>query len=356
MRDITIIYVGFWIYRNDRVVSYIKRTLQPLLKDISQEIYIDSISPNTTSILQEFINTQKSYIIYADKISFPLITKILATLNSDTITADSHTIYPLLSEYSDRDYFKYKIKEAIFHVVDVKVFQEIPSILYDDSEYYGYIHIFTDKNHTEESLLNLSSSKDIRGCIAYTPSWFKCLLSSPTPLLPQSSINGKIIKSQNIFKSIVDYFTSIDKKITVAESCTGGLIASKLTSVSGASAILEGSFVTYSNSIKSNWLGVKEETLINYGAVSRECVAEMAKGAKKQSEADIAIAVSGIAGPTGGVEGKPVGTVFIALLNQDDLTIKRVALKGDRISIQEQTLYIAIEMLIRSEKGFFDFF
>ncbi len=354
-KNIVVVYIGFWVYRNDRVMNTVKRELEPYIKDVSEEIYIDSVSSDIPSILQKFTEDKKTYIIYADRISFPLVAKILATINSDTITATENSIYPALSEYSDKGYFKYKINETLFNVVEVKVFEKIPPIQLE-SENYGYLHIFTDEKHTEESLLKLSSSEGICGCTAYTSTWFKCLLSSPVPILPASFPKGKRVKSADVFKSLVEYFTSRDKHITIAESCTGGLIASRITSVPGASAILEGSFVTYSNRIKSEWLGVREETLINYGAVSAECVEEMARGAKRQSGADISIAVSGIAGPTGAVEGKPVGTVFVAVLNGDVIDVARLRLKGDRVSIQEQTLYRAIEMLIRSEEGFFDFF
>ena len=353
-KNIVVVYIGFWVYRNERVLRYIKRELEDVIKDISKEIYIDSVSSDIPSILQSFCGRKNTYIIYADSVSFPLVTKILATLNLDTITATQDSIYPALSEYSQNGYFKYKIGNTMFHVVRVKVFEKLPKLQLE-SENYGSLHIFTDKEETEESFLKLSS-EDICGCVAHTPTWFECILSSAAPILPASFPQGKRLKSKDIFKSIIEYFTAKNKHITIAESCTGGLIASKFTSVSGASSIIEGTFVTYSNDIKSNWLGVKEETLINYGAVSKECVEEMALGAKKRAKADIAIAVSGIAGPTGAVEGKPVGTVFVALLNGDKMHTKRLSLKGDRVSIQEQTLYSAIEMLIRSEEAFFDFF
>ena len=354
-KDIVIVYIGFWVYRNERVMRYIKRTQEPFIRDISQEIYIDSVSSDIPTIFQKFIDTKKTYIIYVDEVTFPLVTKILATINLDNISANQNGIYPTLSENSQKGYFKYKINNALFNVVEIEVFEKLPNIQLE-SENYGYLHIFTNKEHTEESLLKLSSFEDVCGCIAYTPTWFECLLSSPAPILPASFPEGKRVKSDNIFKSIVEYFKSKNKQITIAESCTGGLIASKITSVSGASSIIEGTFVTYSNRIKSEWLGVSKETLIKYGAVSKECVEEMARGAKKQSKADIAIAVSGIAGPTGAVEGKPVGTVFVSVLNGDDMEVVRLHLKGDRVSIQEQTLYRAIEMLIRSEEEFFDFF
>ena len=101
-------------------------------------------------------------------------------------------------------------------------------------------------------------------------------------------------------------------KITCAESCTGGMISAALTDIAGSSAIFEQSFVTYSNAAKQKMLGVRPETLADYGAVSEPVAREMAEGALRQAQADIAISVSGIAGP-GGSEFKPEGRVCFAL-------------------------------------------
>ena len=101
--------------------------------------------------------------------------------------------------------------------------------------------------------------------------------------------------------------------ITTAESCTGGLVASMITKISGSSDIFNGSIITYSNKIKNQELNVKNETLENYGAVSCEVVNEMLDGVIKKFEADFAIAISGIAGPNGGTLRKPVGTVIIGI-------------------------------------------
>src|SRR5574344_2224899 len=103
------------------------------------------------------------------------------------------------------------------------------------------------------------------------------------------------------------------KTITTAESCTGGLVASMITKISGSSDIFNGSIVTYSNKIKNQELNVRNETLERFGAVSIEVVNEMLDGAISKFEADFAIAISGIAGPSGGNEKKPVGTVVIGI-------------------------------------------
>jgi len=106
-----------------------------------------------------------------------------------------------------------------------------------------------------------------------------------------------------------------EKKYTIAfaESCTGGSISAELTRIPGASEVFKGSIISYSNEVKMNQLNVREETLNNFGAVSKECVEEMVSGVQKLLNTDIALAVSGIAGPTGGTPDKPVGTVWMAL-------------------------------------------
>ena len=111
--------------------------------------------------------------------------------------------------------------------------------------------------------------------------------------------------------------------LTAAESCTGGLIAKRLTDVSGASAVFHGSLVTYSNRLTEKWLGVQAETLQTYGAVSAQTAREMALGARKAADADLAVAVTGIAGPNSDDTNKPVGLVFIALADRDSVTVEK---------------------------------
>lgn len=111
--------------------------------------------------------------------------------------------------------------------------------------------------------------------------------------------------------------------LTAAESCTGGLIAKRLTDVSGASAVFHGSLVTYSNRLKEKWLGVQAETLQKYGAVSEQTAREMALGAKQAADADLAVAVTGIAGPNSDDTNKPVGLVFIALADGNTVTVEK---------------------------------
>jgi PncC family amidohydrolase len=133
--------------------------------------------------------------------------------------------------------------------------------------------------------------------------------------------------------------------IAVAESCTGGLIAHRLTNVPGSSAYFVGGMVAYSNQVKERVLGVSGETLAAYGAVSEECAQEMAGGARRLFGTDVAISSTGIAGPTGGTPQKPVGLVYVALAAQDFERCERHLWRGDRLENKQQTSEAALELL-----------
>ena len=149
---------------------------------------------------------------------------------------------------------------------------------------------------------------------------------------------------ENVEK-IIKILASQKHTISFAESCTGGRIAAAFTAISGASSILNGSMVTYSNDIKHTWLGVEQEVLKNYGAVSSQCVVQMLEGITNSSSADYALAVSGIAGPTGGSNDKPVGTVYIGLKTPTSQEVFHCLFDGNRASIQEQSTAFAIKKI-----------
>ncbi len=134
--------------------------------------------------------------------------------------------------------------------------------------------------------------------------------------------------------------------MVTAESCTGGLIAKVMTDRAGSSAVFERGFVTYSNDAKTELLGVKKETLETFGAVSLETAREMAEGALKNSHADIAVSVTGIAGPHGGTKDKPVGLVFIGVSFQGQTDAFECHFKGSREEIREQTATSALHVIL----------
>lgn len=158
-------------------------------------------------------------------------------------------------------------------------------------------------------------------------------------------------KFQNIEEAIHDLLKKKKLSLSVAESCTGGALSAILTRLSGASEFLKGSIVSYSNEAKQKILKVNNETLKIKGAVSQECVIEMAQGAQKLFKTDLAIATSGIAGPTGGTAQKPVGYVWMAIIYKNKILItQNMQLSGDRQTIIGRTVnYTLAELWINKD-------
>lgn len=140
----------------------------------------------------------------------------------------------------------------------------------------------------------------------------------------------------------------IDNNLTIsgAESCTGGMVVSELVGFPGISAVLNESYVTYSNEAKIRVLGVDPQTLETFGAVSGECVREMVKGLKEKTGSDICFSVSGIAGPDGGTEEKPVGTVFLAIMIKGEIFVWKEFFSGDRDDIRKKSSSSVITKII----------
>jgi nicotinamide-nucleotide amidase len=141
----------------------------------------------------------------------------------------------------------------------------------------------------------------------------------------------------------------IERKLTIttAESCTGGLVAGALTEVAGSSAVLDRGFVTYSNNAKQQMLGVPAETLKDYGAVSRQTADAMAQGALEKAKVDLAVSITGIAGPGGGSPDKPVGLVHFAAVSRDGTTLHAAMRYGDigRSAVRHKSVLQALRML-----------
>ncbi len=151
-------------------------------------------------------------------------------------------------------------------------------------------------------------------------------------------------------KRVIEQNVAAGRKVALAESCTGGLVAAALTEVAGSSAVLDRGFVTYSNEAKMEALGVAQDIIETFGAVSIACVWAMAKGALDRSNADVAVAISGVAGPGGGTELKPVGTVVFARVTRDsedepEGELKRLDGKN-RAEIRSQATICALELLL----------
>mgnify|MGYP000155243811 FL=1 len=147
---------------------------------------------------------------------------------------------------------------------------------------------------------------------------------------------------------VVRLLTKYDLTVTTAESCTGGLLAGRLVNVPGASEVFRQGFITYSNKAKRKQLDVSKTTLRKYGAVSEQTAKEMATGGVFATDADICIAVTGVAGPDGGTPEKPVGLVYIACYMKDSVQVEEYHFNGNREKVREQTVVQALDLLRRS--------
>ena len=162
-----------------------------------------------------------------------------------------------------------------------------------------------------------------------------------------------VTKLDKIAENVVQLLESVNCTVATAESCTGGLISGTITSVSGASSVFGFGMCTYANEAKMKLLGVKEETLAKYSAVSLQTAEEMAAGARVLSGADYGISTTGIAGPTGGTEDKPVGTVCIGISSEKGTYAKRFVFDGEmfretgdkRTAIRFEAVYTALYLL-----------
>jgi PncC family amidohydrolase len=139
---------------------------------------------------------------------------------------------------------------------------------------------------------------------------------------------------------------ALDRRITTVESCTGGLVAHLITEIPGSSDWFIGGFVTYSNALKTDTVGVPAEVLTSHGAVSAQVAMAMATGGRQRTGADLAVAVTGIAGPAGGTASKPVGLTYVAVADAVGVAVKRHVWTGDRSANKRQSASAALTLLL----------
>ena len=155
------------------------------------------------------------------------------------------------------------------------------------------------------------------------------------------------INDESLEQHLLNVFTQKGLRLGTAESCTGGYLSHRLTSVPGSSDYFQGGFVSYSNDCKKQWLGVEEETLQQHGAVSQQVVEAMVKGLIENMSVDVGVAISGIAGPGGGTAEKPVGTIWIAVGNKEIIESRLIKSSKDRSKNIEYAAIVAMNLIRR---------
>lgn len=345
--------VGNSIIHNNELKEYIFRQIHQKKCQIDALFLFRDGEKNFIFDIESLDLAYKNIIIICEKKLFHTLSKMIATISEDTLTAKDELLVPSGSYSVCQSGFSIESKDRMITLqyLEEQFDELLIEPLYESKEFY-LLRIDPESAKLLISPLADSfglrleiekQSEGITKCIIFSNSfgYIDEFLGSVKNLF-----GSKLIENSNLFAFSIDKLLEKNWTITFAESCTGGALAYEFVKIPGCSDVLEGSVVSYSNGIKNRWLKVENDTLKLFGAVSSECVEQMLEGALRLSGADIAVAISGVAGPTGGSKEKPVGTVFVGAASRDGRkSINRLSLKGDREYIQKKSMYGAMSVL-----------
>jgi len=357
-----LIFIGNKFVYNASLKEYVLRRIENESDFINSVTYFKTSDNSLFLYLEEQLNSEDSFIIVTSKKNFPTVGKLICTATSDNqILRDGMLIPQKASLFEERSYLL-EYNNSVVNVMQVDEGETLATLLLHSKETKATVHVFNEDKESLVSVLtpiaqmyevNFDVTKKIEG-------WLRVDVSSKRYGDISKFIHGakkllpkKLIPSSNVILYIIEKLSSQDKKISFAESCSGGLLSYYFTKENGASKILDGSLVTYSNSLKENWLAVTHNALEENGAVSREVVTEMSEGAMNVSSADYTLSISGIAGDGGGTDEKPVGTVFIGARSNIAHNEEHLKFNGDRNYVQHQSALYAIKMLLLLDKETF---
>lgn len=357
-----LIFFGNKFVYNTSLKEYVIRKIEQKADFIDSISFFKESDNSLFLYLESELNSANKYIIVTTKQHFSTIGKLICTVTSDNQILKDGALIPSNSTIFENNGYLLRYKESITNVLYMDEMEEFPQLLlhFDDSK--ATLHLFDEDRESAIAMLSpIAQTYDVKiDVVTIVEGWLRVdirskkygniskFINSAKQLLPR-----KIIAAANLITYIIEKLSSYNKKIAFAESCSGGLLTYYFTKNNGASKILEGSLVTYSNNMKENWLGVHEHTLKEHGAVSGEVVLEMSEGVMNVSNADYTISISGIAGEGGGSEYKPVGTVFVGVRSKSEHRESRLNLSGDRNYIQHQSVLFAIKMLLMLDKEIF---
>jgi len=357
-----IIFIGNKFIYNRSFKEYILRQIEIKSDFIHSVTYFQESDNSLFLYLQNALNEESKIIIIGCKSNFATIGKLISTVTSDNQVLKEGMLIPQKSSIFEERSYLLEYKKAVVNVLQVDEGEKLPEILLQGSDVQATIHVFEEDDLTLKTiLLPIAQTYEVSfTVIKVVNDWLRLdihshkygeisnFITAAKKLLP-----NKLIASSNVVLYIIDRLERASKKVSFAESCTGGLLSYYFTRENGASKILDGSLVTYSNTLKENWLAVSHESIENHGAVSAQTVMEMCEGVLNVSNADYAIAISGIAGDAGGTDEKPVGTVYIGVRTAQKHTEEHLHFFGDRNYVQQQSALYAIKMLLLLEKDTF---
>lgn len=359
----TLIVINHEVEYSKEYINYIKREYENNSNTITNTIVINENDKDLFLIIKSAIILSKTMLIVTSKKSFAIVGKFFCTISDSQLEQKENMLLPKNAKLFENNSYLITINNCLTNVILASLEKNLPKILIHKKTAILKLNLFGIEPQDAQTLLHeaseiyhtkIESYKHIGGWTILN--LYTDISSDISHFLDycESLFPNKIIISDNVVEHIVLRLTKLGKKITFAESCTGGRVASLFTGISGSSNVFEGSVVTYSNEIKSSWLKVNKSSLISFGAVSTIVAEEMAIGAIQKTDADYALAISGIAGPNGGTVEKPIGTVYIAAATKENILIsERLSLVGDRELIQIASAYNAIRLLIMTNLEFF---
>ena len=357
-----LLFIGNKFIYNKSLKDYVIRKVEEKTDFINVITYFKENDNSLFLYLEQELNSADKIIIVTTKQNFSTIGKLISTVTSDNQIFQDNMLIPSNSSIYDEGSYLLEYKDSITNVLHVDEMQELPQILIQNSSSKAVVHIFEEDKESAIALLTpIAQTYDVNiNILTLVDGWLRVdiqskkygnlskFIISAKQLLP-----NKLIATNNIISYIIGTLSENNKKITFAESCTGGLLSYYFTKENGASKVLDGSLVTYSNELKENWLAVNHSIIEQDGAVSSAVVGEMTEGALNVSNADYALSVSGVAGDGGGTELKPVGTIYIGVRSKDTHKEVHLKLSGDRNYVQHQSVLFAIKMLVIIDKEMF---
>jgi len=357
-----LLFVGKKFIYNKPLQEYVLRKVEQNCDFISSVSYFKESDNSLFMHLQKEFDTTKSIVIVTTKQKFSTIGKVICTLTNDNQILKDNMLLPSdCSVYEDGSYLL-EYANVSLNVVHIDEMQRLPNLLIQNKNSTATLHIFGQDLKDLKKILNpIANTHDVDiDIFNIIEGWAEVKISSKKYgdisnfiVGAKSTLRSNVIASNNIIAYIIEKLSHVNKKISFAESCTGGLLSYYFTKNNGASNILDGSLVTYSNTIKENWLAVDEDVLEQYGAVSAQVVHQMSEGVLNVSEAEYSISISGIAGDGGGTPEKPVGTVYIGVRCKTKHKEIQLLLSGDRNYVQHQSVLYSLKMLLLIDKELF---
>lgn len=357
-----VMFIGNKFIYDTPIQEYVLREIRKKCDQIDVITFCKDGDSSLFLQIEQQVNMDNNLIIVTTKQNFATVGKLVATATGDVQVLQNGILVPQRTSIAQNGSYLLEYKELSINVVLVENEKKIPPILLQNDLTNAVLHVIDENKDVLSSLINpIAQTYEVTFDVTtLVDGWQRVdifskrygdisnFISAVKKLLPKNTI-----ASASVVEYMIEKLASQGKKITFAESCTGGLLSYYLTKHNGASKILDGSLVTYSNDLKDNWLAVNDATLKEHGAVSAEVVREMSEGALNVSHADYAIAVSGIAGDTGGTDEKPVGTVYIGVRSHTHHVEKHLCFQGDRNFVQHQSALYGLKMLLELDKETF---